>query len=66
MYKGEGLPVRALGWSDALIVCVGVALFALHFALTGFASHLLSPWLIASIVAGWIFGRIALGRIERS
>jgi hypothetical protein len=58
--------VRALGWGDLLVVCVGAGFFALHFALTGFASHLLSPWLIGAIVTGWIFGRIALDRIERS
>jgi hypothetical protein len=55
-----------LGWQDLILVLIGIILFALHFALTGFASHILSPWLIASIVAGWIFGRIALYRIERS
>jgi hypothetical protein len=58
--------VRALGWGDLLVVCVGAAFFVLHFALTGFPSHLLSPWLIGAIVTGWIFGRIALDRIERS
>jgi hypothetical protein len=58
--------VRALGWGDLLVVCVGAAFFVLHFALTGFASHLLSPWLIGAIITGWIFGRIALDRIERS
>jgi hypothetical protein len=55
-----------LGWGDLAVVLIGIALFALHFALTGFASHILSPWLIASIVFGWVFGRIALHRIERS
>jgi len=58
--------MRALGWGDLVVVCVGAGFFALHFALTGFPSHLLSPWLIGSIVTGWIFGRIALDRIERS
>ena len=58
--------MRALGWSDLLVTVIGILLFALHFALTGFASHLLSPWLIASIVVGWVFGRVALDRIERS
>ena len=58
--------LEALGWSDALVVAVGVVLFVLHFTLSGFASHILSPWLIASILAGWLFARIALDRIERS
>jgi hypothetical protein len=58
--------LRALGWGDALVVGVGVFLFVLHFTLSGIASHLLSPWLIASILAGWLFARIALDRIERS
>lgn len=61
-----GVVMRALGWRDLLVVCIGIAFFALHFALTGFASHLLSPWLISSILVGWIFGRIAIDRIERS
>ena len=60
------MSIGALGWSDALVVAVGVALFVLHFMLSGFASHILSPWLIASIVAGWLFARVALDRIERS
>jgi hypothetical protein len=55
-----------LGWNDLGVVLLGTVLFGLHFALTGFASHILSPWLIASIVAGWVFARIALYRIERS
>ena len=56
----------ALGWSDVLVIGVGAVLFVLHFTLTGFPSHILSPWLIASILAGWVFARIALDRIERS
>jgi uncharacterized membrane protein len=60
-------PVLAgLRWRDLLVVCVGAIFFALHFALPSPFGHMLSPWLIASIVAGWIFGRIALDRIERS
>ena len=58
--------MRALRWTDALVLCAGVFLFGLHFALAGFASHLLSPWLIVSIMVGWIFARIAIDRIERS
>lgn len=58
--------MRALGWGDLLVVFLGIVFFALHFALGGLPSHLLSPWLIGSIVAGWIFGRIAIDRIERS
>jgi hypothetical protein len=58
--------MRALHWRDYLVLAVGCALFALHFALSGLASHLLSPWLIAAIMVGWVFGRVALDRIERS
>ena len=56
--------MRALRWIDFVVVCVGGLFFCLHFALSGFPSHLLSPWLIGSIVTGWIFARIALDRIE--
>jgi len=55
-----------LGWKDVGIVCAGLALLVLHFALTGTPSRLLSPWLISSILVGWIFGRVVLHRIERS
>jgi hypothetical protein len=55
-----------LGWRDLGIVCTGLVLLALHFALSGAPSRLLSPWLISSILVGWIFGRVALHRIERS
>ena len=64
--KGPGeRRMWGLGWKDLGVVCAGVALLALHFALTGAPSRLLSPWLICSILAGWIFGRVALHRIER-
>jgi hypothetical protein len=52
--------------SDLALLCAGVVLLALHFALTGVPSRLLSPWLISSIMVGWVFGRVALHRIERS
>ena len=58
--------MKAFGWRDLLVICVCIGCFALHFALSGLASHLLSPWLIGSVMAGWIFGRLALDRIERS
>lgn len=58
--------MRALGGSDWLVIAVGLSLFVLHFAATGVVSHMLSPWLIGSIVVGWVFARVALDRIEHS
>jgi hypothetical protein len=58
--------MRAFGLTDLVVIAVGLCLFALHFFLIGLPSHLLSPWLIASVLVGWIFGRIAIDRIERS
>lgn len=58
--------MRALRPLDLLVVAIGVALFIVHFLVTGLPSRLLSPWLIASIVIGWVFARIALDQIEHS
>jgi hypothetical protein len=55
-----------LGWRDAAALAVGAVLLVLHFALTGPLSHMLSPWLISSIMVGWVFGRVALHHIDRS
>ncbi len=55
-----------LSWQDFAVVLIGVLFFTLHFILPSYLSHWLSPWFIGSIVAGWVFGRVALNRIERS
>jgi hypothetical protein len=55
-----------LGWTDAAAIAAGGILLVIHFALTGPVSHLLSPWLISSIMVGWIFGKVALHQIDRS
>jgi hypothetical protein len=55
-----------LGVKDAAALAVGAALLLLHFALSGPISHLLSPWLISSVMVGWVFGKIALHHIDRS
>jgi hypothetical protein len=58
--------MRALRPTDLLVVAFGVALFAVHFILTGLPSRLLSPWLIGAILVGWVVARIVIEQVERS
>ncbi|MGI8554501.1 MAG: hypothetical protein ACR2PL_27485 [Dehalococcoidia bacterium] len=57
--------MRALRWTDAFVLALGVVLIVVHFIVHGLLSALISPWIIGSLVIGWLFARIALDRIER-
>jgi hypothetical protein len=58
--------VAGLSWQDFAVVLIGVIVLTLHFVLPSPLSHWISPWFIGSIVVGWVFGRVAIDRIERS
>jgi hypothetical protein len=57
-----GAAMWGLSLGDGAALLVGVVLLVI----TGPVSHLLSPWLISSIMVGWVFGRVMLHHIDRS
>lgn len=58
--------LAGLNWRDLAVLSLCVFFFLLHFALPPPFSHFISPWLVGSIAVGWVFGRVAIERIERS
>jgi hypothetical protein len=62
----EEAVIAGLSWRDLAVICVGAVFFLLHFALPPPFGHLISPWLVGSILVGWVAGRVAIDRIERS